>query len=91
MGGSDKAGSKKSEIMGKNLDQMINVLHARLKSLEDCANTRIRLCKDDLNPISKNMSKQVMHIIIESENAQRTIIIHLFILFMFFAGENFIE
>eukprot|EP01036_Dinobryon_divergens_P027040 gene27040-35750_t len=58
MGGSDKAGSKKSEIMGKNLDQMINVLHSRLKSLEDCANTRIRLCKDDLNPLSKNMSKQ---------------------------------
>lgn len=61
MGGSDKAGSKKSEIMGKNLDQMINVLHSRLKSLEDCANTRIRLCKDDLNPLSKNMSKQVKY------------------------------
>ena len=59
MGGGDRAGSKKSEIMGKNLDQMINVLHNRLKSLEESANTRMRLCQEDLMPNSKNMSKQV--------------------------------
>jgi len=58
MGGGDRAGSKKSEIMGKNLDQMINVLHNRLKSLEESAITRMRLCQEDLMPNSKNMSKQ---------------------------------
>ena len=62
MGGSDKAGSKKSEIMGKNLDQMVNVLRTRLKSLEDASHDRIRLCQEDLNAKSKNMSKQAIQV-----------------------------
>jgi hypothetical protein len=49
--------------MEKNLDQMIGVLHSRLKSLEESAKTRMKLCQEDLMPNSKNMSKQVVSIL----------------------------
>ena len=51
--------SRKSNIMERNLNQMIDVLHLRLSALEDAARVRQKFCEEDLNPRSKKMSKQV--------------------------------
>ena len=67
MGGTDIG--KKSEIMGKNLDQMVKVLHSRLKALEDAATTRLRLCEEDLMPNSKNTSSQAKNLINDYDEA----------------------
>lgn len=60
---------EKSEIMGKNLDQMVKVLHSRLKALEDAATTRLRLCEEDLMPNSKNTSSQAKNLINDYDEA----------------------
>lgn len=60
---------EKSEIMGKNLEQMVKVLHTRLKALEDAATTRLRLCEEDLMPNSKNTSSQAKILINDYDEA----------------------
>ncbi len=48
----------KSNVMERNLNQMIGILHLRLNALADAAQTRIKFCEEDLNPNSIKMSKQ---------------------------------
>lgn len=47
----------KSGAMEKNLNQMVNVLNARLQSLEQVVSTRLRLCEEDLLPNSLKTTK----------------------------------
>ncbi len=47
----------KSGAMEKNLNQMVNVLNARLQSLEQVVSTRLRLCEEDLLPNSIKSTK----------------------------------
>jgi hypothetical protein len=56
---------KKSDVMGKNLDQMVIALHTRLKTLEEAAKNRLRLCAEDLNPNSTNTSNQASKLLDE--------------------------
>jgi hypothetical protein len=53
----ESGNGRRSETMEKNLNQMVKVLHNRLNSLENACKTRIRLCEEDSNPLSKKMSK----------------------------------
>ena len=56
---------KKSEVMGKNLDQMVFALHGRLKALEVAAKSRRQLCAEDLNANSTNTSGQATKLLDE--------------------------
>jgi hypothetical protein len=54
----DRNATNKSEVVERNLTQMIDVLHLRLKSLEHVVSVRQGLCNEDIDPGSSNMSKQ---------------------------------
>lgn len=58
---------QKSHAMEKNLNQMVKVLNSRLKSLEDAAKTRLKLCAEDLDATSTKTSKQAPKIVDEFE------------------------
>lgn len=60
---------KRSDAMEKNLNQMVSVLHSRLKSLEYAAITRLKLCEEDLMPNSTRMSKHASKIFDEFDDA----------------------
>ncbi len=57
MGNVGGHGHGKSHGMEKNLEQMVKVLNSRLKSLENAANMRMKLCEEDLNAHSSKMSR----------------------------------
>ena len=54
----ERSETNKSDVVERNLTQMIDVLHLRLKSLEGVVNARQVLCNEDVDPNSMNMSKQ---------------------------------
>ena len=58
MGEVDSGHGTKSDMLERNLDQMINVLRLRLGELDKAANERKRYCEEDVNPNSQIMSKQ---------------------------------
>lgn len=50
--------SRKSNIMERNLNQMVDVLRLRLDALDEAAKLRIKFCEEDLIPNSKKSSKE---------------------------------
>lgn len=56
MGESNRTKSK-GDLAEKNLQQMIEVLHAKLDNLKDAATMRIELCNEDVNPYSTRTSR----------------------------------
>jgi hypothetical protein len=64
----ERSSTNKSDVVERNLTQMIDVLHLRLKSLESVVSVRQDLCDDDVNPNSSSMSKQAPKIADEYED-----------------------
>ena len=54
--------------MKRNLDQMVDVLHLRLRALETAARVRLEFCAEDLMPNSKKESKMAPKIMEEFED-----------------------
>eukprot|EP01041_Mallomonas_annulata_P002564 gene2564-5005_t len=61
--------SRKSNIMERNLNQMVDVLHLRLAALEEAASVRLSLCQEDLLPNSKKMSENAPRLMDDFEDA----------------------
>jgi hypothetical protein len=59
---------RKSDLKERNLNQMVEVLHLRLSSLSGAAQTRMRLCEEDVNPNSQKTSKEAPKLTDEYEN-----------------------
>lgn len=68
MGEVAEANSLKSMVFERNLNQMVDVLHLRLRALESAAKLRIDYCAEDLNPNSLKESKSVPKIMEEFED-----------------------
>jgi hypothetical protein len=68
MGEVSKTNNNKSDVMERNLTQMIDVLHLRLKALETAAKVRLEYCLEDQNPNSTKESKMAPRIMEEFED-----------------------
>jgi hypothetical protein len=68
MGEIHEADTLKSKVFERNLNQMIDVLHLRLKALENAANVRLEYCEEDLKAESKKESKHAQKIMEEFED-----------------------
>lgn len=68
MGEVAEANSQKSKVFERNLNQMVEVLHLRLRALESAARLRLDYCVEDLNPNSLKESKSVPKIMEEFED-----------------------
>jgi N12 class adenine-specific DNA methylase len=68
MGEVAEANSQKSKVFERNLNQMVDVLHLRLRALEIAAKLRLEYCAEDLNPNSLKESKSVPKIMEEFED-----------------------
>lgn len=68
MGEVTKINNNKSDVMERNLNQMIDVLHLRLKALETAAKVRMEYCVEDRNPNSTKESKMAPKIMEEFED-----------------------
>jgi hypothetical protein len=68
MGEVAEANSQKSKVFERNLNQMVDVLHLRLRALESAARLRLDYCAEDLNPNSLKESKSVPKIMEEFED-----------------------
>mmetsp|Transcript_41018 Transcript_41018/g.41894 ORF Transcript_41018/g.41894 Transcript_41018/m.41894 type:complete len:719 (+) Transcript_41018:210-2366(+) len=62
---------RKSKIMERNLDQMVEVLHIRLNALGDAAKVRLDLCKEDVKANSKKMSDQAPKLMDDFEDGNQ--------------------
>jgi hypothetical protein len=72
MGEITKVNNNKSDVMERNLNQMIDVLHLRLKALETAAKLRMEYCVEDRNPNSTKESKMAPKIMEEFEDQRVT-------------------
>ena len=68
MGEVSETDSLKSVALQRNLDQMIDVLHMRLRALENAAKVRKDFCAEDLMANSKKESKMAPKIMEEFED-----------------------
>jgi hypothetical protein len=68
MGEVSETDSLKSVALQRNLDQMIDVLHLRLRALETAARVRLDFCAEDLMANSKKESKMAPKIMEEFED-----------------------
>jgi hypothetical protein len=68
MGEVVEGSSQKSKVFERNLNQMVDVLHLRLRALESAAKLRLDYCAEDLNPNSLKESKSVPKIMEEFED-----------------------
>lgn len=68
MGEVAESNAQKSQVFERNLNQMVDVLHLRLRALEGAAKLRLEFCAEDLNPNSMKESKSVPKIMEEFED-----------------------
>lgn len=68
MGEVSESDSLKSVALQRNLDQMIDVLHLRLRALETAARARLDFCAEDLMANSSKQSKMAPKIMEEFED-----------------------
>mmetsp|Transcript_12494 Transcript_12494/g.18872 ORF Transcript_12494/g.18872 Transcript_12494/m.18872 type:complete len:727 (+) Transcript_12494:158-2338(+) len=68
MGEVSESDSNKSMVLERNLNQMVDVLHLRLRALETAARVRLEFCAEDLMANSKKESKMAPKIMEEFED-----------------------